>query len=248
MNETVIIPSLNILNVSLGDMNNSVEVQMGDVIAEEPENYTAQWIQHTGFCSLPPTAIANKSASEGMLLKRSDRDYVFASRDLLSQIIYGNLNPGEVTIYSAGADGTGQARVMLKGDGSISFYTTDDNTANGNALQLTLSPTTGLSFVSAFGSMTFDQAGFRVSTTSGASFNVMSTSDPTTGNAIMMSAGSCTINSGMITLGTPTNTAVPFGVVYGVLPVAAPGIPILGEGVGLVTMNAAASTSVFVGI
>lgn len=243
----VIIPSVNILNASLDPQSNSVLCQIGDVQNEDPEDYQVQWVQQSGFASLPPNAIPNQTAGEGIMLKTSYNSFVFACRDYTSQANYGNLSAGEVSIYAAGPTGTGQARVQCKADGSVSLITTSDNTASTPNVGLNITPT-GFYVNYPFGKIALDAAGFRVTTSSGASMSLMTTSDPTTGNAFMVTCGNATISANIITLGNPVNTAVPFGVAYGVLPAPAPGIPILGAGVGLVTVAAASSTSVFVGI
>jgi hypothetical protein len=136
--DSFIIPAVNILNVNLGSLNNSVEVQCGDTQAEEVETFGAQWIQQTGFCSLPPNAVAGGAAAEGMLFKDSNRDYLFASRDVASQENYGLLNPGETCIYAAGPDGKSQARILLKADNSINLYTAAS--AGGSSMGLFINP------------------------------------------------------------------------------------------------------------
>lgn len=231
---------------SPNQLNGSITLNLGVAESGEMQSQQAELWSVPGIISVPvlPTqATNNTDAAQVLYYNHPDQNIAFAMRDTRSQSIAGNINPGETCVYAPG----GQARVLLKNDGTINMVTTSDNTPNGTNMQFSFGPA-GWYVVMPWGKLSFDQAGFRVSNSSGASFNLMSTSDPTTGNAIMMSAGSCTINSGMIVLGTPVTTSVPLPVVYGVIPVAAPGIPILGEGVGTVVVNAAASTSVFVGI
>lgn len=248
--ETVIIPSVNIMNVALGSENNSVLAQVGDVQNEDVEDYQCQWVQQSGFCSLPPNAVPNGTSSEGIMLKTSYNSYVFASRDFASQANYGQLAPGESCMYAAGPDGSAQARMMCKADGSVTMYTTDDNTINGNAIYIRVSPK-GFEFKAPFGRMTFDSTGFHVANASGARMDLAGTAAPppldtVIGSSITFTAPSFNVNSGSIMLGPQTGVNLP--AVYGVVPVAAPGVPILGTGVGLVTVAAAASTSVFIGV
>ncbi len=222
---TTIIPSLNILNATISDTNNSVEVQMGDVISEEVENYTAQWVQHTGFCSLPPNAVPNKSAAEGMVLKRTDRDFVFASRDVASQINYGNLNPGESCLYACGPDGTAQARLMCKADGSVNMYTTDDNTASGKGVYFQVSPT-AFTMMAPWGKFVFDGTGFHMTTASGAMFHLGGINLPgplaALGTYARLTAATTTIESSGVMLGAGP---VYMAAAYSLIPPATPGQP-----------------------
>lgn len=232
-----IIPSLNILNATLSDTNNSVEVQMGDVVNQEVESYTAQWVQQTGFCSLPPTAVAGKSASEGIMLKGTNRDFVFASRDVASQSNYGNLKAGEATVYACGPDGTAQARMMCKADGSVNLYTTDTNKVDGNGVYFQVSPT-GFFMMAPWGKFVFDATGFHMKTASGASFDLGSVALPGPLSALetfaRVTAATVTLDSAGIILGPP---GVYFPAAYG--PLAGSPVP---------PFASLASTSVFVGV
>ena len=237
MNEANIVPGLQILNATLAADNNSVEVQMGDVVSQETENYTAQWVQHTGFCSLPPNAVPNKSASEGIMLKRTDRDYVFASRDVASQANYGNLKAGEATVYACGPDGTGQARMMCKADGSVNLYTTDDNTAGGKGVYFQVSPQ-GFFMMAPWGKFVFDATGFHMKTASGASFDLGALALPgplsSLGTFARITAATVTLDSAGIMLGPP---GVYFPAAYG--PLAGMPVP---------PFASLGSSSVFVGV
>lgn len=241
MNETVIIPGLNITNTTLSNKNNSVEAQLGDVVNEEVESYSAQWVQHTGFCSLPPNAIPGKTSSECILLKSSNRDYVFASRDVASQGNYGNLNPGESCIYAAGPEGTAQARVMCKQDGSVNLYTTDTNDATGKGVYFQVSPT-GFFMMAPWGKFVFDATGFHMSTSSGASFHLGGLNFPgplaALGTYARLSAATTTIDSAGIMLGPP---GLYLPATYSLIPPASPGQP-------SPPFTQAVSTSVLIGV
>ncbi len=202
-----------------------------------------------GLLSLPAglPQLPAPVAPQMIYLERGTQNIVVGHKDVRFQSIIGNLNPGETYLFGGGATGTAQGSVAIKQDGTINLTTTDTNTASGNSIQMTLGPT-GFFLIMPFGKMSFDVNGFRVALSSGATFNMLNSQDPTTGNSIMLTAGAVTLNSGLITLGNPVNTAVPLGVAYGILPPVAPGVPIFGEGVGLVTVAASVSTSVFVGI
>lgn len=237
MADMKILVGLNILNTALAADNNSVEVQLGDVVNEDPESYGAQWIQQSGFCSLPPNAVPNKKSAEAILLKGTNRDYVFGSRDVASQANYGNLKPGESCIYAAGPDGTGQARVMCKADGSVNLYTTDTNKADGNGVYFQVSPT-GFYMMAPWGKFVFDATGFHMKTSSGASFDLGALGLPgplsALGTFARITAASVTLDSAGIMLGPP---GVYFPAAYG--PLAGMPVP---------PFASLASTSCFVGV
>jgi hypothetical protein len=249
-----IIAGLQVLNVSTSSTTSSPLVTLGDHLNQNSESDSAQWIQSVGFCSLPSnppqpsTAPTNGVAptwsrtTETWGFRAGQRDFVIASRDVNSQAVYGNLGPGEFCVYAAGNSGTSQGRIIGKTDGSITLYTTDDNTSSGNAIYLRIG-TDGLSFTSPFGSLSLGASGFHVVLDGGSAFHLGgNNSNPST-------PAVCSINTGSIALAAPAITMgiTPiFGLAYGFIPPPAPGTPILGEGVGAVTVNAAASTSIMV--
>jgi hypothetical protein len=210
--KTVIIPNANILNVALSPTNGSLVAQIGDVTNEDVENYDAQWVQQSGFCSIPPNAVPNQTASEGVVLKTQYRDYVIGCRDFNTQANYGNLGPGEFCVYAAGADGSTQGKVVGKTNGSVTIYTTDDNTSTGNGVYMQISPT-AWTFVAPWGSFVFDKTGVHINTVSGAGFNLggFAAAGPFAtliGNICNITASSTTISSPFISLGDGVNTPV----------------------------------------
>lgn len=239
-----LVTGLQILNITAGTHNNSMVAQVGDVISGNVESYTAQYVQQVGFCSIPPKAIPGISAADCILFKEVSRDFILATRDVASQANYGNLSYGETALYAAGANGTAQGRCILKGDGSVTLFTTDDNTATGNGVSLGITPT-AFSFKAPWGKMTFDKTGLHISTISGASLDMIGVADPITGNAVTITTGNCTVNSGTINLGPVTGVNLPAAV--SIIPAAVPGVPLLGAGVGAVVLNVVASTVVNIG-
>jgi hypothetical protein len=210
--KTIIIPNANILNVSLGTTNNSGVAQIGDVTNEDVENYEAQWVQQSGFMSIPPQAVPNQTASEGVVLKTQYRDYVIACRDFNTQQNYGNLGPGEFCVYAAGSNGASQGKVVGKTDGSVTIYTTSDNTSTGSGVYFQISPG-GIRFVAPFGSLIFDKNGFQVNTISGAGFNLggIAAAGPLStiiGNFCNITASNTSIASPFISLGDGVNTPI----------------------------------------
>jgi len=185
-----------------------------------------------------------------------DRDTcptAIGSRDLRNQSFYGNLGPGETVLYAAGPQGTSQGRIILKADGSISIYTTNDNTSGGTAVYFRISPQ-GLQFISPDCVMSCDKTGFHVKTSQGAKLNLTNIGSipglpvsPT--SAFSVQAGTVTLDSSMISLGpSAANGGLGYmNAVYGLLP-AVPLVPIIGEGIGVVAVNASTSTKVCIGI
>ena len=232
-----------VLNVFRGDQNNSIQVSLGDPLDENSESTGVQWIQHSGFASIPPKAVPGQSGCETVTIEGSQRDTVIASRDVASQGNYGKLTYGEFCMYSAGADGQSQGRVMGKGDGSVTLYTTDDNTAAGTAVYQRISPT-AWEFVSPFGKMVFDESGWYVRTKNGGEIrimNVLNLANPLASSSVRISAGNVLIDSGTIFLG-PTTGGLYLGATYDPLPAtSSPATPALP---GTVIQ----STSVFIGV
>jgi hypothetical protein len=172
------------------------------------------WWQHVGFASRPPKPVAGKQAAQAVVIKRGDRDIAIASQDLRGLETYGNLAEGETCVYAPGADGNSQGRVIIKDDGSVTLYTTDSNTRDGNTVAFRISPTGGLEFTSQWGSMVFDQTGFHVRTKGGPRLDMGGVSIPGVPDAV---TGAFT---GYAKLSAPTvalegvNTVLGMGPVY----------------------------------
>jgi hypothetical protein len=130
---------IDVLGTTLAD-NGAILAQTGDVITGDVEGTDGEWMQHVGFASRPPKAQPGVAAAQALTLNRSDRRVVYSSRDLRSTDIYGLLGDGETALYAAGANGTSQGRVVVKSDGSITSYTTADNTSDGAGVYTRIGP------------------------------------------------------------------------------------------------------------
>jgi hypothetical protein len=243
-------------NASPGNSTGSITLNLGSAYTGESYTQNAMMFSSPGFISIPmgPGEVSVTSANvtpantssagaQALAWVNNDQWTVIATRDTRTQDRPGNTDPGDTVMFAQ----QGRASVVCKANGDVVMSTTTTGDATGSNIILSLT-TAGLYFNAPFGKIAFDAAGFRLSTSSGASFSLIGTANPIAGNQCIISASTTTISSGLITLGNPINAAVPLPVVYGVLPVAVPGIPILGVGVGAVTVAAAASTTVFVGI
>lgn len=111
---------------------------LGDAKNKLATSDRASWVQHVGFASRPGTPTVGKNACQSVVVRRSDQDVVIASSDSRTQAMYGSLSDGETAIFAGGADGTAQARIILKADGSANVYTRAGNTAGGAGMVLQL--------------------------------------------------------------------------------------------------------------
>lgn len=114
----------------------------GDVQSAETEADQVEWWQHVGFVSRPPKAEPGKSACQVVTVKGPQYDAAIASRDFRGQDLAGTLNEGETCVYAAGADGKGQARLLLKANGAVALFTRKDNATDGTGLAIQIDPNT----------------------------------------------------------------------------------------------------------
>ncbi len=162
---------LDILTTAVNDKTNRILAQTGDVTRNSTDSDGVEWWQHSGFASRPSKPLAGKQACQGVILKTSGRDVCIASSDQRTLPMYANLDFGEVCVYAGGEDGEAQARHILKKDGSQALYTTDDNTADGQAVYFRVAKD-AFEFVAPWGTIKFDANGFRVNHMSGAQFSL----------------------------------------------------------------------------
>lgn len=162
---------LDILTSSLSDATNRILLQTGDVVRNATDSDQVEHWQHIGFVSRASKPDAGKKAGQVIVLKTSGRDAAIASVDQRGLALYGDIGYGETGLYAAGADGNAQARVILKGDGSVNLYTTEDNTEEGQAVYFRVAPD-AFQFIAPWGTMKFDANGFRVNHRSGAQLSL----------------------------------------------------------------------------
>lgn len=154
---------VDILSTTLDKATGRILAYLGDVKAKRSESDAAQFMQHVGMATRPRKAEPGKSAAQCVRICRSNGDVVIASSDSRTQEMYGQLDDGESAFFAS----DGQARALFKKDGSVSLYTTDDNTATGKGVYLKISPT-AFEFFAPWGRLVFDPTGFHAVTTSGA--------------------------------------------------------------------------------
>lgn len=138
-----------VLNTVRDPVTKTILAFLGDTVqaaaggAGAADGDRAEWWQHVGFASRPPKPEKGRSQTEACIVRQSDHDVCFASRDVRGQELAGELAHGETCLYAPGETGTGQARVLLKKDGSIHAYTRKGNTADGTGMTLQIDATAG---------------------------------------------------------------------------------------------------------
>ncbi len=160
-----------ILTTSVNAVTGKILAQIGNAVGQTVDSDSAEWWQSVGFTSRPSKPEAGKQAAQAVVLRKGDHDICIASQDLRGLELYGKLDHGETAIYAPGPDGTAQARVLLKKDGSINLYTTSDNTADGDSVYARVAPD-GFLFNAPWGTIRWDDTGFHILHSSGASFDV----------------------------------------------------------------------------
>lgn len=127
-----------ILTTAVDKATKKITAQIGSVVGQTTDSDGAEWWQHYGLASRPPKPEAGKTAAQAVVIKGGDRDICIASQDLRGLELYGSLDHGEVCLYSAGDTGTGQARILLKKDGSVSLFTKQGNASGGTGMLIQL--------------------------------------------------------------------------------------------------------------
>lgn len=224
------------VRVSIGDNQTGVGFQSS----------TSVW-GVDGFCSAPDAPDANGTC-EALFVRNGDEKIVIGRRDRRIDAKSGNLQPGDKAIITSGASRV----VVKKSDNSVVLYTTDNGGDDGNGVYLKLAGNK-LEFRAPWGRLTFDASGLHISTVHGATFDMGGLSGiPAPLSALSTyvhaNAATCSLRAPTVLLGPSAKQGggAFLGVVYGELPPTAIGVPILGVGVGAVTIAAAASTHVYV--
>lgn len=127
-----------ILTTAVDKATKKITAQLGNVVGKTTDTDNAEWWQHVGLATRPPKPTAGKEAAQAVVLRMGDHDVVVASQDMRGLALYGALDHGETCLYAAGEDGNGQARVLLKKDGSVSLFTKQGNTAGGTGMLIQL--------------------------------------------------------------------------------------------------------------
>lgn len=197
-----------ILATTVSEKKKQVTAQTGSNVGDGfTESDNVEWWQHVGFCSRPANPEKGKTAAQAFVVRGGGHDCAIASQDARGQELYGNLQPGETAMYAAGPDGTAQARILLKKDGSINIFTKKGNESSGAGMGL---------FVNADGSISIashNGAALLIGTDGSiklfnASGGVQVASD---GSIKIASGAKVEMSGGSITMGGPTALPVAIG-------------------------------------
>lgn len=177
-----------------------ITAQTGDVVAKFANADVSEWWQHVGFASRPAVPTAGSASCQGVAIKRGDNDAIVATRDARGTSIYGSLSDGEACVYAPGAQG----RVLLKADGSVSLYTTSDNTSSGQSVILKVSPS-AVAIGTPWGAITMDSNGIKLGAQGGAGIQLGAD------GTVTIIGTSVALNGGSVSLGanaTPVNSVL----------------------------------------
>lgn len=199
---------VDILTSRQDDATGTLLLQTGDVLAGTTESDDCEFYQQPGFASRPAVPTPGQAAAQAVVVRQSDHDVVIAVRDPRSQAIYGNLAAGESCLYAPAS----QARVMLKADGGVVIYTTDDNTKDGRGIYFKISPTKGLEYSCPWGRMNFGPLGFHVVHSGGARIDLGAVGGlpgplASLGSYAKLEGGITSIKGGAVSLGTDGGAA-----------------------------------------
>jgi hypothetical protein len=119
---------------------NTLTCQIGNAITGEVYSDNAQLWGPLGLASLPSNVAPNpQDAAQVITLARSvGGDLIIGTRDVRNQGTYGKqFGPGDTCLYANGPDGTGQPRILLKGDtGAINLFTKASPTATSMGIYM----------------------------------------------------------------------------------------------------------------
>ena len=146
-----------ILGTTLDPTTKALTAQIGDSTNSVVEKDSVEFVQQAGFCSRPAAATPGNASCQAVGFTRGNRSVITGTRDLRASSIYGNLKEGETCVYAT----TGAARILLKADGSITRYTTSDNTPQGVSISDTLGPN-GWRLETPWGALVLNAQGFTV--------------------------------------------------------------------------------------
>jgi hypothetical protein len=206
-------------NSTPGNSTNSITYTLGCAYSGDVFSANAMQINSPGIVSIPvgPGEVGSdgsidlsntsQTAAQALAYVRNDQWTVIGTRDTRTQDRPGNAQPGDTVVYSQ----LGQGRVLCKGNGSVSLYTTNDNTSSGTGMFFSVSPngsiTGGPAFImqADFGRFIFDATGVHFITATGATFDLGGMSAP--GPLAAAFGTYCNIGAANINLNASTTTS-----------------------------------------
>lgn len=189
-----------VLTTTVNKVTRKISAQIGSVRGEVAESDNVEWWQHVGFASRPSKPTKGRAAAQALGINRGDYDIAFASQDVRSLAIYGELDHGETCLYAAGEDGDAQARILLKKDGSIGLYSLQGNVAGGASVTVQVLPSGAINLAGPFGGISI--ADGKTTILSGAGAGVQLDA-----NGVTL-VGQTVVANGSVVLGDATATGV----------------------------------------
>jgi hypothetical protein len=125
-----------VLNTRIHPKTKKMLAQLGDVVHETTDTDNAEIWFAPGMFARPSKPEAGKTAPQSVSLCAGDHDIVIAMTDERGRELQATLDYGETGMYAAGPDGTAQARVLLKKNGTIAIFTKKGNTKDGVGIQI----------------------------------------------------------------------------------------------------------------
>ena len=188
---------MSVLKTTVSTKTKSIVAQLGDVLTSTVESDAAEWWQHVGFVSRPPKPVAGSSSCQAVGIRTRDHDIILATKDLRGQTLSGQIGDGETCMYSAGSDGNSQARVLLKGDGSVNVFTRDGNTDSGQAVIIRVDADSKIALQSKHGAIQIDSDGVTL-TAGSASLKLGSDGRVTLGGQVVQVRGQMVLVAGAV--------------------------------------------------
>ncbi len=189
-----------VLTTTVDKTTKKITAQLGSVTGKTTDTDGAEWWQHYGFASRPPKPKSGKEAAQAVVVRMGDHDVVIASQDLRGLALYGNLDHGETAIYAAGEDGKGQARILLKKDGSVSMYTLQGNAEGGSSCTIQLLASGEINLASPLGGVSIKDGKITLLSAAGAGVELSSSGVNLLGPTVMA--------NGSVVLGDASATGV----------------------------------------
>jgi len=183
----------------------SIVAQTGNVVGETTDADQVEWWQHVGFLSRPSKADSGRKAAQAVVIRRGDHDVAVASKDERGQELAGNLLDGETCIYAPGEDGTGQARVLLKANGSVAIFTAKDNQAGGAGVTINVNADGTIYLASELGGVAITADKITVLSAAGSGVEFSSSGATMIGNVVNVNAGSVNLGAGLNLAGVMTS-------------------------------------------
>lgn len=183
----------------------TILAQIGNVAGDTVDSDEVEWWQQVGFASRPRKAETGSAAAQAFVVRRGDHDAAIASRDLRGQELAGQLEDGETCVYAT----EGQARILLKKDGTVSLFTTAGNDASGTGITLNVKADGSIEMASQHGGITIKNDAITVLSATGAGVKLDANGAAVLGSSVTLGGG---LNpaSGVMTYYTALGGIVPY--------------------------------------